>query len=118
MVANLWDVTDRDIDRFCQSLLKSWLEEGGGEQQGSGESGRDNSASGPLGVRDETTEPRDQDGDGEGVGSRGVSAGTVRCGMSKAVASSREACKLPHLIGAAPVCYGVPVAVSWRGTQG
>ncbi|XP_033110709.1 uncharacterized protein LOC117111827 [Anneissia japonica] len=25
VVANLWDVTDRDIDRFLETLLKSWL---------------------------------------------------------------------------------------------
>lgn len=24
-MANLWDVTDVDIDRFCTSLLKNWL---------------------------------------------------------------------------------------------
>ena len=27
LVANLWDVTDADIDRFCQSLLKLWLDD-------------------------------------------------------------------------------------------
>ncbi|XP_071942950.1 separin-like [Antedon mediterranea] len=26
VVGNLWDVTDRDIDRFTKTLLKSWLE--------------------------------------------------------------------------------------------
>ena len=26
VVANLWDVTDGDIDRFCDALLKKWLE--------------------------------------------------------------------------------------------
>ena len=25
MVANLWDVTDRDIDKFLEHLLKTWL---------------------------------------------------------------------------------------------
>ena len=25
ILANLWDVTDRDIDRFTEELLKSWL---------------------------------------------------------------------------------------------
>lgn len=25
LVANLWDVTDADIDRFCTSLVKNWL---------------------------------------------------------------------------------------------
>lgn len=26
VVANLWDVTDRDIDRFADALLRSWLD--------------------------------------------------------------------------------------------
>ena len=25
MIANLWDVTDRDIDKFLEHLLKTWL---------------------------------------------------------------------------------------------
>jgi len=25
VVSNLWDVTDRDIDRFCEALLGTWL---------------------------------------------------------------------------------------------
>ncbi|XP_071490017.1 separin-like [Diadema antillarum] len=29
VVANLWDVTDRDIDRFLEYLLKAWLNTGG-----------------------------------------------------------------------------------------
>lgn len=65
-VANLWDVTDRDIDRFAQDVLTRWL---------SGQEG----------------------------GGRDVSA---------AVAAARGACKLPSLIGAAPVCYGVPTSVA------
>ena len=27
MVANLWDVTDRDIDKFTTSLLRLWFKE-------------------------------------------------------------------------------------------
>ena len=36
-VANLWDVTDKDIDRFSAALLRSWL--GGGEAGGEGGGG-------------------------------------------------------------------------------
>ena len=25
VVANLWDVTDKDADRMCESMLKSWI---------------------------------------------------------------------------------------------
>ena len=77
-MGNLWDVTDKDIDRFSQALLTCWLSGGGG---GGGDGG-----SAPAG------------------GQGGVD-------MSAAVGASRAACKLPHLVGAAPVCYGVPAAV-------
>jgi hypothetical protein len=68
-VANLWDVTDRDIDRFAQAVLMKWL-------------GSSSSTS-------------YKDGD-----------------VAAAVGQARGACKLPCLIGAAPVCYGVPTNVS------
>ena len=61
-VANLWDVTDKDIDRFSTALLKDWLKADGAD-------------------------------------------------MAAAVPAARSACRLPHLIGAAPVCYGVPTAL-------
>jgi separase len=95
VVANLWDVTDRDIDRFCQAVLKDWVEggRGGGAQGGDGGGG-----------------------DPGGVGGEG---GTGAAGsVSGAVARSRAACRLPHLIGAAPVCYGLPTAVGWRRAVG
>lgn len=78
MVANLWDVTDRDIDRFSQSLLQTWV--GSKEEEDSLQ-------------------------------------GRVCCGassVSAAVNASRGACRLSHLIGAAPVCYGLPSSVVFR----
>jgi separase len=39
LVANLWDVTDKDIDRFAEALLHAWLQHAaadGGGQQGAG----------------------------------------------------------------------------------
>lgn len=76
-VANLWDVTDRDIDRFSEAVLASWL-------------GQD------------------------------VEIMTIKqdlCAdqsvyVSTSITNSRTACRLTSLIGAAPVCYGIPVSVS------
>lgn len=85
MVANLWDVTDRDIDRFSQALLRRWMGQEGDQQDNTSTA---MSASGTQVVHTATT-------------------------VSGAVSRSRAACKLPHLIGAAPVCYGLPVAVLW-----
>ena len=42
LVANLWDVTDKDIDRFAEALLQAWLQHAAsdaGGQQGPGAGG-------------------------------------------------------------------------------
>lgn len=67
VVANLWDVTDKDIDRFSIALLEAFL----------GEDGRRRELS-----------------------------------VAQAVAESRSECKMPFVIGYAPVCYGIPVAAA------
>ena len=63
VVGNLWDVTDRDIDRFCLALLEDFLDPRGG-----------------------------------------VSKSLPQC-----LAQARSVCKMRHVVGAAPVVYGVPV---------
>uniref|UniRef100_A0A2R5LD27 separase n=2 Tax=Ornithodoros turicata TaxID=34597 RepID=A0A2R5LD27_9ACAR len=65
VVANLWEVTDRDIDRFTEELLRLWIPQ--------------------LVTKDHVPD------------------------ITTAVQSSRKACKLQHLVGAAPVVYGIPV---------
>ena len=85
-VGNLWDVTDRDIDRFAMTLLEKWLSGDGGE------GGMQKADAGP------------KDSDTACVSDR------LLC-VSRSVANSRSVCRLPHLIGAAPVCYGVPTSV-------
>lgn len=81
-VANLWDVTDRDIDRFAQAVLMKWFD--GDSSSSSSSNNKDSSKI----------------------------SNTTRSGdVAAAVAAARGACKLPCLIGAAPVCYGVPTTV-------
>ena len=63
VVGNLWDVTDRDIDRFCLALLEDFLD------------------------------PR----------------GEASKSLPQCVAKARSVCKMRHIVGAAPVVYGVPV---------
>ena len=75
-VANLWDVTDRDIDRFSQGVLAKWM-----------------------------------NSDAEASTAQHSAQAKADC-VSLSVSGSREACRLSKLIGAAPVCYGVPVCIS------
>ncbi len=65
ILGNLWDVTDKDIDRYLKAMLDLFLQH-----------------------RKEKTQPN---------------------GILETAALAREACKLGFLIGAAPVCYGLPV---------
>lgn len=76
-IANLWDVTDRDIDRFSEAVLLHWLHAA-------------------KGLDEDDLIP------------------TEPLCVSTAIADSRQACRLTSLIGAAPVCYGIPVSVSRR----
>ena len=62
VVANLWDVTDGDIDTLTQRLIEGWLSD--------------------------------------------------RLSLAAALAASRDSCKLTLLVGAAPVCYGLPNIVT------
>jgi separase len=93
-VANLWDVTDGDIDRFSKRVLQQWLQSESSDDTDSGE---------------------ESGGSGKAVGHLPRSSAQVqfevppadKC-ISAVVAAGRTACILPFLIGAAPVCYGVP----------
>ncbi|XP_075055270.1 separin [Mixophyes fleayi] len=63
VVGNLWDVTDREIDRYTVAFLQGWLKAGPGAS------------------------------------------------LLKYLSESRQAPKLKSIIGAAPVAYGLPVAL-------
>lgn len=73
VVGNLWDVTDKDIDRFSLALLERLFHH---------------------------NEEEEDSGEGSGGGL-----------VLEAVAAARAACKLPFLVGAAPVVYGLPLRV-------
>jgi separase len=63
VVGNLWDVTDKDIDRFTVELLERWA----------------------------------------------LGAAGQRVDLARAVQASRDVCRLSYLVGAAPVCLGLPL---------
>lgn len=89
VVGTLWDVTDRDIDRFAVRALGEWgLLEGVQEEKLKGKKNRE----GRLRVK------RTTKGKGKGV-----------VALDEAVDLAREACVLRYLNGAAVVMYGLPV---------
>ncbi|KAJ2331604.1 separin protein [Coemansia sp. RSA 2671] len=84
LVGNLWDVGDKDIDRFAARLLAAW--------------GLDKLSAEEIAVkpRSETT---------------GVGCEEPRS-LAEAVCEARKACRMSFLTGAAPVVYGIPVYLS------
>jgi hypothetical protein len=82
VVANLWDVTDRDIDKFSHKFLALW--------------GLENFRSLP-------------DVEGNNV-IKGVNINR-KYSLAEALSSSRDNCVLKYLNGAAPVMYGLPVSL-------
>ena len=95
LLATLWDVTDKDIDRFSFTVLEKWglLREaqtklsGSPVKRGVKQRGRNNAAA----VKTIESEP---------------------LSLDQAVAQGRDSCILKYLNGAAPVVYGVPVFLS------
>ena len=93
LVANLWDVTDRDIDRFSQTVLEKWGLFQTGQTQSS-----------PV---KKSAKVRGKSKTENFV--RVVACDHIALALDQAVAKGRASCKLRYLNGAAPVIYGVPV---------
>ncbi|KAJ2634850.1 separin protein [Coemansia sp. RSA 1286] len=85
LVGNLWDVGDKDIDRFAASMLQSW--------------GLDRFSPGKIAVK--------VDGFSTFLDSKPQVKTCVS--LAEAVCEARKACRMAYLTGAAPVVYGIPV---------
>lgn len=94
MVATLWDVTDKDIDRFSETMLQKW--------------GLFNSQSAP----DSGPVKKSTRGKGKGKAHRSPPLDRGNVSLDEAVAHGRGSCILRYLNGAAPVVYGIPVFLS------
>lgn len=95
VLANLWDVTDGDIDRFSYRVLQKW----GVFDDAKGQS-----------LRSPVKQCRRTKAKHKVESVESVDIGRVS--LDEAVAQGRSACRLRYLNGAAPVIYGVPVYIS------
>ena len=120
LVANLWDVTDRDIDRLSEDVMKRWKLEANcmpaNPSASSATSSRSTSASSRLKSRSKSGLLSTMaDTGANGVGGLTSAMGSIRLdtdeGISnvQAVNRARDECKLTYLTGAAPVVYGLPI---------
>lgn len=102
LVGTLWDVTDKDIDRFAMKTLENWglLSE---------EECRKEEAKTPRRPAKSRGKTAKQ--------TRGARKAVLhetkgeRMPLDAAVAKGRDACVLRYLNGAAPVIYGIPVSL-------
>ncbi|RPB27727.1 hypothetical protein L211DRAFT_834580 [Terfezia boudieri ATCC MYA-4762] len=105
VVANLWDVTDKDIDKFSKKVLEEW-----GLLRSSATVGKAKAkAAATPGRNRSKSQERQKSGDGGLFGSVAVKGKKVKMSLVEAVARGRKECHLTYLNGAAPVVYGVPV---------
>ncbi|KAI0542355.1 peptidase family C50-domain-containing protein [Xylaria digitata] len=104
VVGTLWDVTDRDIDRFAGAVFEEWgLFPRGTFAEDASPSGR---AAGRGKGKASAAQRKKADG-------AGASAGRKPASLVEAVAKARtEACRFKYLTAAAVCVYGIPVYIS------
>lgn len=110
IIANLWDVTDKDIDRFGKVILDACLQERSSQSMDCDRSSSLEEEFKNLNVKGNKTKVSRK---------RTESSKTSSCNddydhrpkLGSFMGRARQACKLPFLIGAAPVCYGVPTGI-------
>ncbi|GFY89325.1 separase [Actinidia rufa] len=112
IIANLWEVTDKDIDRFGKAMLDCCLKERLTASTGCvqcnlvAEKFKSMEITGTKGIAKKKTSRKKNPEDVD------ISTPTECCNHRPKIGSfmgqAREACTLPFLIGASPVCYGVP----------
>lgn len=97
VVGTLWDVTDRDIDRFAGKTFEEWGLFARGTFDGATNKGKGKARSFAEEIEEVSRHER-----GDAV--RNVS-------LAEAVATARNACRFKYLNGAAVVLYGIPVYI-------
>ena len=122
-IANLWDVTDGDIDRFSRFLLHKWL-------------GTSNEPDSPLPCTNTECTKEQSSGSSSCLGVKKSSraskqattcdkhldvvslkaGGDQSLKMGSFIGEGRDLCRLPYLIGASPVYYGVPTRIVRKET--
>ncbi|KAI0024813.1 peptidase family C50-domain-containing protein [Xylariomycetidae sp. FL0641] len=100
VLGTLWDVTDRDIDRFAAALFEEWglLPRGTfkEEEKGGGRGGKGKGNGKGKGKEKERMLPEERERE---------------TSLIEAVAKAREACRFRYLTAAAAVVYGIPVYI-------
>ncbi|PKK50966.1 hypothetical protein CI102_5065 [Trichoderma harzianum] len=97
VVGTLWDVTDRDIDRFAGKTFEEWGLFARGTFDGATNKGKGKARSFAEEIEEASRHER-----GDGL---------CNASLAEAVATARNACRFKYLNGAAVVLYGIPVYI-------
>ncbi|KAK0589698.1 hypothetical protein LWI29_017484 [Acer saccharum] len=114
IVANLWEVTDKDIDRFGKAILDACLRERSSISVGCdqcallAEEVEAKIARGCKGQKKKVSRKKPTETLDTGLCKNGCDH---RPKLGSFMGQAREACTLPFLVGASPVCYGVPTGI-------
>jgi separase len=102
VVGTLWDVTDKDIDRFAMKTFTEWglL---GGETSPEEAAGPKKRSKNVKGMGKSVKQPSQPSPDG--------ATPEQKIALDEAVANARSSCVLRYLNGAAPVIYGIPIVL-------
>lgn len=120
VIANLWDVSDKDIDRFSKALLNSWLQEKFKAAKNCPKCCRpltQEFESTTIAAKDNGRPRRKGTRQGQKQQQTGEIDGSSNCcncrhrRIATHISEARRACRLPLMIGASPVCYGVPTII-------
>ncbi|KAL4588484.1 hypothetical protein LXL04_001375 [Taraxacum kok-saghyz] len=113
IVANLWEVTDKDIDRFGKAVLDAWIKTRSATS--------DTCAQCTEEVAERLKNMKIDVDKRKGKKKILRKKSDECCDSSRwckhrpkigsFMGQAREACTLPFLIGASPVCYGVPTGI-------
>ncbi len=104
VVANLWDVTDKDIDKLSMNCMRALLGDGGLSSSSSSSSSNSTSQFPPRPPPTPASAPNPNP--------YLHSSLNALVSVSEALATSRDVCKLRYAVGSAPVMYGLPLPFS------
>ncbi|CAI4218820.1 unnamed protein product, partial [Parascedosporium putredinis] len=105
VVGALWDVTDREADRFAGKVFEEWgLMEAGTFKEGEGDKSGRSKGKGKGKAKEA--------GEGSSEERGGFKEG---CSLVEAVGRARDACRFKYLTSAAMCVYGIPVYINRDG---
>jgi separase len=129
VVGNLWDVTDKDIDKLCMAHMQCTFPavEGGSMSptiMAGGDAGDKAGAKGKSGSSDKAGavrgKPAANSANGASAAAETSSDHSVGSNIegsahaAHALAQCRDVCRMPFAVGAAPVVYGIPALLVER----